>query len=667
MTQHAFQTEVQQLLHLMIHSLYSEREVFLRELISNAADACDKLRIRSLTDGALLPSSETLQIEVLPDTAERRLVIRDNGIGMTLDDAIEHLGTIAKSGTKAFLTSLADGDARKNANLIGQFGVGFYSSFMVADQVVVESRAAGASAEQGVRWASSGDGTYTTEPVTLARRGTTITLHLKEDAKDFAEPWRLRTLIKKYSDYLPYPVMLPKEDPAKKDGEKIASEEKEQANAGQALWTRPKDQITDEQYAEFYRTVSHQWDEPATRLHVAVEGTLSFTSLLFIPTQRPMDLFERDHRGLSLYVRRVFVMDECKDLLPDWLRFVKGVVDSDDLPLNVSREILQQQDTVPKLRKQLVKRLCDHLLKLAQSSDAAEQKAWISIEETFGQVIREGIVSDHENKDRVARLARYRSTWTIATPSITAAVPPVLADGSTTVSDATAAVADGSADNAVRPTKTSLEDYVRRMPSTQPAIYVVAAPNLESAKGSPHAEAAVRKGYEVLFLIDPVDEWVVQHLDKFDGKDVVNLAKGDLASAEDKKELEEKSKRFEGFLGFCKEQLGDGVGSVQLTSALSDSPCRLVADPHAPSPQVEEMMRRMGQTVPPSKRTLELNPGHPLIQRLQALHSAEPSAAKLAGWVAVLRDQAVLAEGGRIADPASFAKKVQELLLTAAG
>lgn len=667
MTQHAFQTEVQQLLHLMIHSLYSEREVFLRELISNAADACDKLRIRSLTDGALLPSSETLQIEVLPDTAQRRLVIRDNGIGMTLEDAIEHLGTIAKSGTKAFLTSLAEGDARKNANLIGQFGVGFYSSFMVADQVVVESRAAGASADHGVRWASTGDGTYTTEPVTLAQRGTTITLHLKEDAKEFAEPWRLRTLIKKYSDYLPYPVMLPKDKPAKKDDEKSTSDEKEQANAGQALWTRPKDQITDEQYAEFYRTVSHQWDEPATRLHVAVEGTMAFTSLLFIPTQRPMDLFERDHRGLSLYVRRVFVMDECKDLLPDWLRFVKGVVDSDDLPLNVSREMLQQQDTVPKLRKQLVKRLCDHLLKLAQSSDAAEQKAWTSIEETFGQVIREGIVSDHENKDRVARLARYRSTWTIATPSITAAVPPVLADGSTTVSDATAAVADGSADNAVRPTKTSLEDYVRRMPATQPAIYVVAAPNLESAKGSPHAEAAVRKGYEVLFLIDPVDEWVVQHLDKFDGKDVVNLAKGDLASAEDKKELEEKSKRFEGFLGFCKEQLGDGVGSVQLTSALSDSPCRLVADPHAPSPQVEEMMRRMGQSVPPSKRTLELNPGHPLIQRLQALHSAEPSAAKLAGWVAVLRDQAVLAEGGRIADPASFAKKVQELLLTAAG
>jgi molecular chaperone HtpG len=640
MTTHAFQTEVQQLLHLMIHSLYTEREVFLRELISNASDACDKLRFTSLTQPALLPSGETLRIDVRGDGD--RLIIRDNGIGLTEAQAVEHLGTIAKSGTKAFLQALqqgkAEGDAAKNVSLIGQFGVGFYSAFMVADEVVVESRAAGVPAEQGVRWSSKGDGNFSTEAITLARRGTTITLHLKEDAKEFAQTWRQRALIKKYSDYLPYPVFVPKNEDEAKKGE---PGETEQANTGQALWTRPKDQITDEQYGQFYKSVAHAWDEPATRLHLTVEGTLSFTALLFVPTQRPMGLFDRDKHGLNLYVRRVFVMDDCKDLLPEWLRFIRGVVDSDDLPLNVSREILQQQDTVHKLRKQLVKKLTDHLLKLAQSTDEAERATWTTIDETFGTVIREGIVTDHENKDRVARLARYASTWTTATP----------AEGET------------------RPAKTGLEDYVRRMGAEQKAIYVVTAPDLAGAKASPHVEGAVKRRFEVLFLADPVDEWVVNHLDKFDGKDVVNLSKGDhdLSTLDSAKQLAEQAKTYEGFLGFCKESLGGNISEVKLTDRLASSPCRLVAGAGAVPPGMEEMMRRMGQTVPERTFTLELNGEHPLVQRLQSLHAADAAKPQLKDWVGILRDQALLAEGQKPADPAAFAKRVQDLLLAAAG
>jgi molecular chaperone HtpG len=364
MTQHAFQTEVQQLLHLMIHSLYSEREIFLRELISNASDACDRLRFQGLTNADLKLGDEALGVEVTADKEAMTLTIRDNGIGLTMAEAVEHLGTIAKSGTKAFLSNLPSDQARQS-HLIGQFGVGFYSAFMVADRVTVESRSATVSSDEGVRWESIGDGTFSTEVVTRAARGTTVTLHLKSDAKDFAEQWKVRELIKKYSDYVAYPIRMTKYV-SEEDVKKGVKPELEQVNEGQALWTRPKDEITDEQYQAFYKAACHQWDEPATRLHVTVEGTLSFTALLFVPSEKPIDLFNRDHRGLSLYVRRVFIMDDCRDILPDYLRFVRGVIDSDDLPLNVSREILQQQDAVPKLRKQLVKKILDHLLKLAQ-------------------------------------------------------------------------------------------------------------------------------------------------------------------------------------------------------------------------------------------------------------------------------------------------------------
>ncbi len=628
MTQHAFQTEVQQLLHLMIHSLYSEREIFLRELVSNASDACDKLRFKALTAPELLRGDETLKVEVLPDTDGKTLVIQDNGIGLTEAEAIEHLGTIAKSGTKAFLQGL--GDQAKSANLIGQFGVGFYSAFMVADRIVVESRSASATSDAGVRWESRGDGQFSTETISRAARGTTVTLHLKDDAADFLQGWKLRELIKKYSDYVAYPIFLPKYV-SEEDAKKGVKAEPEQVNAGQALWTRRKDEITDEQYNAFYKSACRMWDEPATRLHFSVEGHQSFTALVFVPGQKPMDLFDRERRGLNLYVRRVFVMDDCKDLLPEYLRFLRGIVDSDDLPLNVSREILQQQDTVAKLRKQLVKRVLDHLLKLAASSEEKDQAAFTAIDASFGAVLREGIVNDTENKERLSKLARFASSFSVA-------------DGKTG--------------------KTGLEDYVKRMPAEQKSIYLVVAPSIDAAKASPHVEGFLKKGWEVLYLTDPVDEWVVGHLSEFDKKPIVNVAKGqsDLTSDEDKKAIEEKAKSYSGFMGFCKEALDGDVSDVRLAGSLTDSPCRLVAESEGVSPQLEEMMRRMGHEVPAQKRVLELNAEHPVIKRLQALHDGGGDQPRLRDYIAVLRDQALLAEGAKLADPASFAKRVQDLL-----
>jgi molecular chaperone HtpG len=575
---HSFQTEVQQLLHLMIHSLYSEREIFLRELVSNASDACDRLRFQSLTNPDLNKGGEELFVEVTPDKDAMTLTIRDNGIGMTAAEAVEHLGTIAKSGTKSFLANLP-ADQAKQSHLIGQFGVGFYSAFMVAERIVVESRSATVSSDEGVRWESTGDGTFKTETITRAARGTTITLHLKSDAKDFAESWRVRELIKKYSDYVAYPIKAPKYV-SEEDLKKGVKAELEQINQGQALWTRPKDEITDEQYNAFYKAACKQWDEPATRLHVTVEGTLSFTALLFIPSEKPMDLFNRESRGLALYVRRVFIMDDCKDLLPEYLRFVRGVVDSDDLPLNVSREILQQQDAVPKLRKQLVRKILDHLIKLSQG-DEQEKKTFAAIDRTFGAILREGLVTDYdkETREKLAKLVRARSSWTVA---------------------------QEPADDDRR---TSLDEYIGRMTAEQKAIYAVTAPNLASARSSPHLEGYVKKGYEVLFLTDPVDEWVVQHLHEYQGKTITSVAKGeaDLASEEDKKALEEKAKEFTGFLELCKQALGDDVSDVKLSKRMTDSPCCLVAGDNGVSAQMEELMRKMGQEVPKQGRTLEWN------------------------------------------------------------
>ena len=636
MVQHVFQTEVQQLLHLMVHSLYSEREIFLRELISNASDACDKLRFQALTDHDLAAGTEPA-ITIRGDKEAGTLTIEDTGIGLTEAEAIAHLGTIAKSGTKEFMAALAEDQKPDAATLIGQFGVGFYSAFMVADKIVVESRAAAASSDEGVRWESIGDGEFTTETIARPQRGTTITLHLKDDAREFAEDIRLRSLIKKYSDFVTYPIRMAKPAADEKDD---SAAELEQVNSGQPIWTRSKSDISDEDYADFYKNQLHCWwdESPATRIHVSVEGTMAFTLLLYVPSRRPMDLFDGNKRnGLKLYVRRVFIMDDCEELLPEYLRFVRGVVDSDDLPLNVSREILQENAVVAKLRKQIVKRVLDHLTRLAKSDDAEEQQAFAAIQREFGAVMREGMVNDFENREAIAKLARWQSTWT----------------------DQQDADEDGN-----QP-RTGLDAYVERMVDGQEHIYFVTAPSLEAAKASPHLEGYRKKGYEVLYLCEPVDEWVAQHYTSHGDKQLVSVSKGE-AELDDDESLAEAKQAYEGFLGFCGEQLAD-IKEVRLTGRLTDSPCCLVGDAHDMSANMAEMMRRFGQDVPEPQRILELNPEHPLVGKLKDLHASNAADERLGEYVGVLRDQAILAEGGRIKDPASFAKKVQSLMQSALG
>ena len=621
MTQHAFQSEVAQLLHLVVHSLYSDREVFLRELLANAADACDKLRVSALTEHGLAGGAEA-GIAIAIDKAARTLSVTDTGIGMTEAEAIANLGTIARSGTKAFVQQLA-AEQQKSANLIGQFGVGFYAAFMVADRVVVETRSARAGADDACRWESRGDGTFTTERMVRAERGTTVTLHLKEDAAEFLEPWRIRALVKRHSDYLATPVRM-----AMAEGK-----DPEQLNAGTPLWTRPKDQITAEQVAEFARGL-HLFEAPASHLHAQVEGTLAFTALILFPDERPLDLFDRDRQGLGLYVRRVFVMDDCRDLLPEWLRFVRGVVDSDDLPLNVSREMLQGSDVVGKLRRQLTKRIVDHLAHLAHSADPAEQAAFARIEAAFGTIYREALAGDAEYRDRVARIVRYASTWTVAAP----------AEGET------------------RPATTFLEDYVKRQGDSDKAIYVVTAPSLDAAKASPLVEGYVARGKEVLFLTDPVDEWVAAHLGSFDGRPVVNIALGeaDLGDAKAKQELDARSSELKPFLDFCRAH--GGVADVRLSQRLAGSPACVVGEATGLTPQMEALLRRSGQPVPEQRRILELNPGHPLVARLAAM-SSDPAQAELAKeHLGVLRDTAILAAGGQVADGPGLARRVQALL-----
>lgn len=621
-TQHAFQTEVQQLLHLVIHSLYTERAIFLRELVSNASDACDRLRFLSLTEPQLSAGDSDYRIDIVPDRAARTLTVRDNGIGMTEAEAIEHLGTIAKSGTKAFLASLGE-DQRQNAQLIGQFGVGFYAAFMVAERVVVESRSARVGSDEGVRWESRGDGSFTTERIARAARGTSVILHLKDDAEEFLDPWRLRELVKRWSDFVPYPIRLPKDG---KEGEW------EQVNSGTPLWTRPKDAISEEDYRKFYHSTCRLYDTPATRIHATVEGRLSYTALLFVPGEKPLDLFDRERRGVALYVRRVFITDDCRLLLPEWLRFVRGIVDSDDLPLNVSREMLQQQAVVAQLRQQLTKRILDHLLKLAQSSDEAERRAFESIDANFGMVLREGIVTDPEQRERLARLARWRSTWT-----------------------------EAEAGRA----PTGLEDYIRRAPEAQREIYYILAPSLAAARANPAIEGFVKAGREVLFLVDPVDEFVVQQLTEFDGRKLVNAAQGaaDLLSGEAKRELDSKAKELAPFLAFAKERLSD-ISEVRLSARLAESPACVVGEGPTVSPQLEQMLRRMGHPVPEQRRVLELNPAHPLVQRLVALH-ADRLETQAAEMLAAVRDTALLAAGLPLADPAAAARRLQALLAQA--
>jgi molecular chaperone HtpG len=630
-----FQAEVKQLLHLMVHSLYSDREVFLRELIANASDACDKLRFEALTQPDLMAGDETLRIGLSYDKEAGTLTIEDNGIGLTPAEAKQHLGTIAHSGTKQFAEKLAASKNEKAGALIGQFGVGFYSSFMVADRVTVVSRKAGGT--QGVWWQSTGDGRFETDLVDKPTRGTQVTLHLKEDAKEFAEDLRLRHLVKKFSDFVSYPVELPKADDA---------QQMEQVNAGRPLWTQPREGITDEQYQEFYRATCKMWDEPASHLHFNVEGSLEFTALLFFPSSKPYDMFDRGQRGLGLYVRRVFVMDDCKDLLPEYLRFVRGVVDSSDLPLNVSREMLQQQDTVKKLRRILVKRILDHLTKLAESEDPKDQKAFATIDAQFGPILREGVVNDHENRERIALLGRFHSSFTEAQAKT--APPAEKTD-------------DG---DEVSVNKTGFAAYIKRMPADQKAIYYITAPSTVAAQASPHVEGFLKRGYEVLYLTDPVDEWATGRLDKVEGKPLVSVAKGaaDLGDEADKKDIVEKTAAFAPFLAYAKETLGDGIKEVRLSARLTDSAACLVADQHGMTSQMEELLRNMGQQLPPQERVLELNPDHGVVKKLRDLHARQPDTEGLGDYVRILRDQALLSEGVKLPDPATFVRRVQRLM-----
>lgn len=614
---HSFQTEVKQLLHLMVHSLYSHREIFLRELISNAADACDRLRLKSIERHEL--AEEPLVIRIHADKDKGTLTVSDNGIGMTKEEAIRNLGTIARSGTGEFLKQLT-GDKQKDAQLIGQFGVGFYSAFIVADKVVVESR--GLDADQGVRWSSKGDGEFEVEVIDKPERGTDVILYLKEDAKEFLEDYRLRQIIHKYSEHIAFEIQMPKATEEKTD--KI---EWEKVNKAQALWTRPKNDISDDEYIEFYKHISHDFEPPLTWSHNKVEGKLEYTSLLYIPSRAPFDLWNRERvRGLKLYVQRVFIMDDAEQFLPVYLRFVRGVIDSNDLPLNVSREILQDSAVTRSLKSAVTKRVLDMLEKLAKDDPEKYQKFW----DQFGQVMKEGPAEDYANREQIARLLRFASTHG---------------------SDATQNV--------------SLADYVARMKDGQKAIYYLTAESFAAAKNSPHLEIFRKKGIEVLLLTDRIDEWLVSYLDEFDGKPLKNVAKGelDLGDLDDdaaRKEVEAASEKAKPFLERVKKVLGDRVADVRLTHRLTDSPACVVLNEHDLGPQMAQILKAAGQEVPQGKPILELNPKHPLIEKMQS----DMEEQLFSDWALLIFEQAQLSERGTLEDPAAFAQRLNRLLLS---
>ncbi len=620
-----FQTEVKQLLQLMIHSLYSNREIFLRELVSNASDACDRLRFAAIADPSLLPAGEELSISVSYDKAARTVTIADNGIGMSRAEMIEHLGTIAKSGTREFFAQLT-GDQRKDSQLIGQFGVGFYSAFIVADRVSVNSRRAGAPAEQATRWESDGGGEFSVEAVVREQRGTEVTLHLKEEgSEDLLSGWKLRSILTRYSDHIATPIRMAKEEWDKDKNELRRTGEVETVNQASALWTRPKAEISDEQYKEFYKHVSHDFSDPLAWTHNRVEGRNEYVQLLYIPQRAPFDLWDRRRsHGLKLYVRRVFIMDDAEQLLPSYLRFTRGVVDSNDLPLNVSREILQESRDVKAIREGCAKRVLSLLEDLAQNREEDYARFWAE----FGVVLKEGIGEDSANAERIARLLRFAST----------------------------AEQDGKL--------VSLSAYLGRAKAEQKAIYYVTAESMEAARNSPHLEIFRKKGIEVLLLTDRVDEWMLSFLQDFEGKPLVSVAKGDLdldalADEHDKEERRKVQDEFQDLVKRVKEALGERVSEVRVTLRLTESPACVVVDKDAMSAHLQRMLKASGQSVPPSAPILELNPHHPLVQRLQA------ESANLADWSALLLEQAILAEGGQLEDPASFVRRVNALLLAA--
>ncbi|WP_317203905.1 molecular chaperone HtpG [Janthinobacterium sp.] len=627
-----FQAEVKQLLQLMIHSLYSNKEIFLRELISNASDASDKLRFEAINNDALYGNDHELKIKVSFDKEARTITISDNGIGMSRDEAISHLGTIAKSGTKEFFGKLS-GDQQQDAALIGQFGVGFYSGFIVADKITVETRRAGAATSEGVRWESAGEGDYSIEAIEKSARGTDIILHLRADEDELLSSWKIKSIIRKYSDHISLPIVMRKEEWDEEKKETVVKDEFETINQASALWARNKADIAPEQYEEFYKHVSHDFQAPLTHTHNRVEGRSEYTQLLYIPSKAPFDMWDRNKRGgIKLYVKRVFIMDDAEQLMPAYLRFVKGVIDSNDLPLNVSREILQESRDVKVIREGSTKRVLGMLEELANADEQEKKDKYVTFWKEFGQVLKEGIGEDAVNKERLAKLLRFASTHN-----------------------------DSDEQNA------SLADYVARMKEGQDKIFYVTADNYRAAKNSPHLEIFRKKGVEVLLLTDRVDEWMLSFIQDFEGKELVSVAKGglDLGKLEDeaeKKEHEETESSYADLMGKMKTALADKAKDVRVTFRLTDSPACLVADENELSGNLLRMLKAAGQSAPESQPILEINPNHPLVARLKS----EEAGPRFADWAHILFDQAMLAEGGSLADPTTFVKRLNELLLNSA-
>ena len=621
-----FQTEVKQLLQLMIHSLYSNKEIFLRELISNASDAADKLRFEALSDNALWENDTDLKIRIGYDKDAHTITIIDNGIGMTRQEVIEHIGTIAKSGTRQFFETLS-GDQARDTNLIGQFGVGFYSAFLVADKVTLVTRRAGLGIEHGVRWESAGEGDYTLENVEKQNRGTEITLHLRDDNEALLSSHELKSIIRKYSDHITLPIVMNKEEWDAETQATIVKDEDDIVNQASALWARAKSEISQEQYDEFYKHIAHDYEAPLAHSHAKVEGKQEYTELLYVPARAPFDLWDREQRhGIKLYVRRVFIMDDAKQLMPTYLRFIRGVIDANDLPLNVSREILQESKDIDTIRAGSVKKVLSMLEDLAQNQSEKYTKFW----QEFGQVLKEGLGEDFSNKERIAKLLRFASTH-----------------NNTDSQDVT------------------LSDYIGRMKEGQDKIYYVTADSFAAAKNSPHLEFFRAKGVEVLLLADRVDEWMLSYLTEFETKKLQSVAKGDLdlsqlADEEEKQEQAEEADAFKDLAEKIKATLGEQVKEVRITHRLTSSPACLVADEHDISGNLERMLKAAGQKVPDTKPILEINPKHALLERLKLQTDNE----KFNDWSHILFDQALLAEGGQLEDPAAFVQRLNALWLS---
>ncbi|MBQ0932356.1 molecular chaperone HtpG [Ideonella sp. 4Y16] len=623
---HSFQAEVKQILHLVTHSLYSNKEIFLRELVSNASDACDKLRFEALDNAALYEDAPTLEVRVFFDKEAKTLTIRDNGIGLSAEEAASHLGTIARSGTREFMAKL-EGEQKKDANLIGQFGVGFYSGFIVADRITVESRRAGLPADQAVRWSSEGTGEFELETIERAARGTDVILHLRdEDAAEFLSVWKLKSIIGKYSDHISLPILMKKETWDAEKGEQVVSDDWETVNKAAALWTRAKSDITDAEYQDFYKQISYDSEAPLAYTHNRVEGRSEYTQLLYVPKKAPFDLWNRDKRGgVKLYVKRVFIMDDAEALMPTYLRFVKGVIDSADLPLNVSRELLQESRDVKAIREGSTKRVLGMLESLADSDSADDKARYADFWKEFGAVLKEGVGEDFANQERLAKLLRFASTH---------------------------------ADEGV-----SFADYVGRMKEGQKAIYVITADSLAAAKSSPQLEVFRKKGIEVLLLTDRVDEWLLSHLYEFDGHPIQSVAKGavdlgELQDEEEKKQVEAATEAFKPTLERLQAALKDRAKEVRVSSRLVDSPACVVADEGGMSAHLARMLKQAGQAAPASLPILEVNPEHALVKQL----ATDPRFDDLAQ---ILFDQAVLADGGQLDDPAAYVKRVTALLAAA--